>query len=90
MLQRVVRAEAARFLAETEAGNLRDQLAQLEATAEGNGAEERRLARRRRASLDTPVVYSTDRVMGDHFDECTNNVRRMNSYNIVVTNPSFR
>ncbi|KAK3239469.1 hypothetical protein CYMTET_50608 [Cymbomonas tetramitiformis] len=53
MLQRVVRAE-------TEAGSLRDQMAQLEAaTAEGAVAEERRLARRRRASLDTPVVYGS-------------------------------
>ncbi|KAK3244257.1 hypothetical protein CYMTET_46122 [Cymbomonas tetramitiformis] len=57
VLQRVVRAETARYLAETEAGSLRDRMAQLEAaTAEDEVAEERRLARRRRASLDTPVV----------------------------------
>ncbi|KAK3285984.1 hypothetical protein CYMTET_6444 [Cymbomonas tetramitiformis] len=69
MLQRVVRirAETARFLAETEAGSSRDQMAQLEATtAEGEVAEERRLARRRRASLDTPVVYGSGEGQPQH------------------------
>ncbi|KAK3287776.1 hypothetical protein CYMTET_4730 [Cymbomonas tetramitiformis] len=67
MLQRVVRAETARFLAETEAGSLRDQMAQLEATTpEGEVAEERRLARRRRASMDTPVVYGSGEGQPQH------------------------
>jgi len=90
MQQQIVRAEAARAMAETEAGNLRRQVAELEAAAaKASVNEEKRLARRRRASLDTPIVDGTG---GDHV-EATPYVPRhapMTSENAPLYAPSER